>query len=210
MNFDGSDVGITKNVSAFEILDNGNILLSFAANQSIAGLGTVTPWDVVRFIPTSTGNNTAGSFQWYFDGSNFNLTTSGEKIDALGMLADGRLAISTTGTAAVVRPSGQTLKAQDEDALGFNIDLQRWGEFFDGTPIPGMKAEDVNALWVDPATGDVYVTLATAFNLSGVAGNAQDIVKLTPNSSGSYTPSLYWDGSVNGFPSNLDGLEMVR
>jgi len=196
------------NVSAFEILDNGHILLAFAANQSIPGVGTVAPHDVVRFIPTSTGNNTTGSFQAHFDGSAFQLTAGGEKIDGLGLLSDGRLAISVTGAAAVTRPNDQALKAQDEDALGFNIDLLRWSEFFDGTPIPGMKAEDVNALWVNPATGELYITLASAFNLSGVKRDAKDIVKLTPNGSG-YTPSLFWDGSAAGFPANLDGLEVV-
>ncbi len=209
MHFDGSDVGIKKNVSGFEILDNGHILLSFAANQNIPGLGKVTPQDVVRFIPTSTGNNTAGSFQWYFDGSAFKLTTAAEKIDALGLTPDGRLLISTTGTAAVSLPNGNTLKAQDEDALGFNLNQQSWSLFFDGTPLKGLKAEDVNALWVDPDNGDLYVSLASAFNLAGVTGNAKDIVKLTLNNNGSYTPSLHWDGSANGFPSNLDGLEMA-
>lgn len=209
MYFDGSDVGIKKNVSGFEILDNGHILLSFAANQSIPGLGTVTPQDVVGFIPSSTGNQTAGSFHWYFDGSAFKLTTTAEKIDALGLAPDGRLLFSTTGTAAVSLPNGNTLKAQDEDALGFNLNQQSWSLFFDGTPLKGLKAEDINALWVDPDNGDIYVSLASAFNLGGVTGNAKDIVKLRLNNNGSYTPSLHWDGSANGFPSNLDGLEMA-
>jgi hypothetical protein len=122
---------------------------------------------------------------------------------------DGRLLLSTTGTAAVSLPNGNTLKAQDEDALGFNLNQQSWSLFFDGTAIPGLKAQDVNALWVDTDNGDIYISLAGAFNLSGVTGNAKDIVKLSPNGSGGYTPSLYWDGSANGFPSGIDGLEMV-
>ncbi len=68
----------------------------------------------------------------------------------------------------------------------------------------------MNALWVDPA-GDLYVSIVGAFNLSGVAGNGKDIVKLTKDAGapGGYTPSLWWDGSAAGFPSNIDGLEIL-
>lgn len=210
MYFDGSDVGVTKNLSAFEVLDNGDILMSFAANQPIPGVGTFAPQDIARFVPTATGNNTAGSFQWQLDGSAFWLTTSGEKIDALALNPDGRVAISTVGAAVVTRPEGGTLKAQDEDALGFNFTLQRWSALFDGTPITGLSAEDVNAMWINPTTGEIYISIVGAFNLGGVKGNGRDIVKLTPSGApGGYTPSLWWDGSAQGFPTNIDGLEIL-
>ena len=210
MHFDASDVGITKNVVAFEIEDNGDILLSLVAPQNVPGVGNVAPQDVLRFMPTSTGNNTAGSFALALDGSANLLTTSGEKIDALGLTGNGRLAISTAGAAAVKRPDNSVLKAQDEDALGFNLSNGQWSEVFNGTAIPGLAAEDVNALWIDPTTGDLYISIVGAFNLGGIAGNGRDIVKLTPSGApGGYTPSLVWDGSDNGFPTNIDGLEMM-
>ncbi|HMT20281.1 MAG TPA: choice-of-anchor Q domain-containing protein, partial [Promineifilum sp.] len=211
MFFDGSDVGITKNLSAFEVLDNGHILMSFAASQPVPGVGTFAPQDIARFIPTATGESTAGSFQWQLDGSAHELTTGGEKIDALADDGGGRFALSTVGSATVTRPEGGKLKAQDEDALGYNFDQQRWSALFDGTAISGLRAEDVNAMWIDPATGDIYIGLAGAFNLSGVKGNGRDIVKLTPSGAlGGYTPSLWWDGSAAGFPVNIDGLEILR
>ena len=210
MHFDASDVGITKNVTAFEIEDNGDILLSLVAPQNVPGVGSVAPQDVLRFTPTSTGNNTAGSFAMALDGSANLLTTSGEKIDALGLTGNGRLAISTAGAAAVKRPDNSVLKAQDEDALGFNLSNGQWSEVFNGTAIPGLAAEDVNALWIDPTTGDLYISIVGAFNLGGIADNGRDIVKLTPSGApGGYTPSLVWDGSDNGFPTNIDGLEMI-
>jgi len=210
MFFDASDVGVTKNLAAFEVLGNGNILMAFAANQPTSGVGTFTPQDIARFIPTATGPNTAGSFQWELDGSTRGLTTTGEKIDALGDIGDGRIAISTVGAAAVPGPSG-TIKAQDEDALGLNRTSGVWSAWFDGTHIRGLAAEDVNALWVNTATGDLYISIVGAFNLGGVAGNGKDIVKLTanPGAPGGYTPSLWWDGSVQRFPSNIDGLEIL-
>lgn len=210
MHFDASDVGITKNVSAFEIEDNGHILLSLAAAQNVPGAGAVAPHDVVRFTPTATGNNTAGSFAMALDGSANLLTTTSEKIDALGRTQNGRLALSTAGAAAVKRPDNTVLKAQDEDALGFNLSNSQWSAFFNGTTIPGLGVEDVNALWIDPATGDLYISIVGAFNLGGIAGNGRDIVKLSPSGApGGYTPSLVWDGSAAGFPSTIDGLEMI-
>ncbi len=207
MLFDGSDVGITKNVSAFELQSDGSILLSLGVPQAVPGVGNVAAHDVLRFVPSATGNNTAGSFQMWVDGSNVGLTTSAERIDGLGLTADGRLAISTVGAVAVAGPGGATLKAANEDALAFNRANATWSTYFDSSSVPGMAAENVNALWVNPATGEVYVALAAAFNLGGVAGDAKDIVKLTP-SGGGYTASLVWDGSAAGFPATIDGLEI--
>jgi hypothetical protein len=207
MFFDGSDVGLAKNVSAFELQADGSVLLSLGATQSVAGVGSVAAHDVLRFVPNATGNNTSGTFQMWVDGSNVGLTTSAERIDALGLAADGRIAVSTFGAVAVAGPGGATLKAANEDALGFNRANATWSAFFDPTSVPGMAAENVNALWVNPTTGEVYIALADAFNFGGVAGDAKDIVKLTP-SGGGYTPSLYWDGSAAGFPVAIDGLEM--
>ncbi len=209
MYFDGSDLEITKNLSAFEVLDNGDILMAFAARQTLPGLGGMTPHSLARFTPTTTGPNTAGSFTLAFNGSMNYLTTSGEKIDAVADLGNGWTAISTTGGAAVKLPNGATLKGQDEDALANNLWTHEWTPYFDGTPIPGLKAEDVNALWVDPANGDLYISILGGFNLSGVSGNGRDIVKLTNNGGGSYTPSLWWNGAAAGFPVNVDGVEIL-
>lgn len=208
MYFDGSDVGLTKNVSAFEIQNDNSILLSLAAGQTVSGAGAVVPHDVLRFVPTSTGLNTGGSFQLWVDGSNVGLTTAAEKIDALGLTADGRIAISTSGAPAVAGPGGSTLKAADEDALGFNRANATWSAFFDGTAVPGLGVEDVNALWVNPTTGDIYISIVGGFNLAGVRGDGKDIVKLTPTGGG-YTASLHWDGSAAGLPATIDGLEMA-
>ena len=151
--------------------------MSFQASQNIAGVGTFMPQDIARFDPTATGANTAGTFAWAFDGSTAGLSTSGEKIDALGQTPGGDVALSTTGAATVKTNGNVTLKAQDEDALGLSLSGGGWSAFFDGTPIPGLKAEDVNALWVDPANGDLYISILGGFNLSGVSGNGRDIVK---------------------------------
>lgn len=215
MHYDGSDVAATRNVGAFAF-EGGNLLLVFSASQPIAGQGTFTPWDVARFTPTSVGPNTAGAFGWQFDGSDVGLTLAGEKIDALGRASNGRLLISTVGVAKVPGPGGAVITAQDEDVLAFTPTSAgqntagTWALYFDGTPIPGLGVEDINGFWENPATGDRYITILGAFNLAGVAGDGKDIVKLTPNAGapGGYAPSLAWDGSILGFPSTLDAVEM--
>ncbi len=211
MFFDGSDVGITKNVSAFELQSDGSMLLALGAKQAVGALGTVTPQDVLRFVPSSTGDNTSGTFSMWVDGSTVGLAAAGEKIDALGLTADGRIAIGVTGALSVPGSGGSTLKAQDEDAVGFNRSTAAWTNFFDGTPIPGLKGEDVNALWVNPTTGELYITIIGAFNVAGVAGDGRDILKLTPDSgaTGGYTAALVYDGSTQGLVTNIDALEMI-
>ena len=211
MFFDGSDVGITKNVSAFELQSDGSMLLALGAKQAVGALGTVTPQDVLRFVPSSTGDNTSGTFSMWVDGSTVGLAAAGEKIDALGLTADGRIAIGVTGALSVPGSGGSTLKAQDEDAVGFNRNTAAWTNFFDGTPIPGLKGEDVNALWVNPTTGELYITIIGAFNVAGVAGDGRDILKLTPDAgaTGGYTAALVYDGSTQGLVTNIDALEMI-
>lgn len=206
--FDGSDVGLTKNVVAFEILDNGDILLALAAAQSVSGLGVVAPHDVIRFVPAALGPNTAGTFHMELDGSTRGLSGSGEKIDALASTGDGRLAISTPGAAAVGLAGGSVLKAQDEDALAIDPADGDWQAWFDGTAIPGLKGEDVNGLWFDASSGDVYISLLDAFNLGDVRGNGRDIIRLRP-AGGGYSAALWWDGSAARFPVNIDGLHIT-
>lgn len=204
--FDGSDVGLSKNLAAFAILPNGDLLLTFAANQAVPGLGTFTAWDVARFHPTQLGATTAGAFAWYVDGSDVGLTTSAEKIDALDVLSDGRILISTGGVAAVPGLP----KQQDEDVLTLSptatgaTTTGAWALYFNGTAITGLAAEDINGFWVDEATGDRYFTLLGAFKLGSLTGPAdKSIIKLP---AGSATPSLVtWTVPV----FKVDGLEIM-
>jgi hypothetical protein len=207
MFFDGSRVGVTKNLSAFDVQPDGSILMAFRVAQTIPGVGKFMPQDIARFTPTSLGATTAGSFSWVLDGSTKQLTTTAEKIDGLTDLGNGRIGISTNGAASVKLPNGAVLRAQDEDVLALGAN-GAWSLYFDGSAVPGLKAEDINALWLDTAAGNLYISLLDVFNLGGVRGNGKDIVKLSPTGSG-YTASLVWDGSAEGLPSSIDGLEML-
>lgn len=186
--FDASDVGLTKNVLAFDRLPNGSILMSLAAGQIVPGLGKVMPHDIIRFIPTALGDTTAGTFQWFLDGSDVGLTLAGEKIDAISMQEDieNPLRISTTGSGAVPRTSGGTLKFADEDILnlvggvfGANS-AGTWRMSLDGSTVPGLAAEDVSNLArveVNPARDStLLVGLDSAFVVNGTRGTVRDVL----------------------------------
>ena len=83
MYFDGSDVGISGDVNAFHLEPSGDILMSLRSAQTISGVGTVAQHDIVRFSPTQLGNDTAGSFSFFFDGSDVGLTTFYENLSLI-------------------------------------------------------------------------------------------------------------------------------
>lgn len=215
MVYDGSAKGTPKNVAAFSLLPDGSLLLVFAANQTIAGLGTATPYDVVRFTPATPDVYPLGpgAYSWVLQGRALNLTTTGEKIDAVDWVGSW-LMLSTTGAAKLPLPGGAVLSAADEDVFVYELNNARWRSMLliDGSLIPGMAVEDLSGVWDDQNSGDFYVTITGAFAVGtpSVKGNGKSIVKLTPNSGASvYTPSLVgWLAAGAVFPSNLDGVDM--
>ena len=179
--FDASDVGITANLAAFERLPNGSILMSLGATQTVPGLGKVTPQDIIRFSPTALGDTTAGTFQWFLDGSDVGLSTSGEKIDAISMQRDIEhpLRISLSGAGSVPRQSGGALKVADEDVINyvgtFGVDpVGKWRAYLDGSTVPGMTTEDVTAMTrveVYPQRDSpTLYSFDSAFTIDGQAG----------------------------------------
>lgn len=215
--FDGSDVGISANVDAFQRLSDGSILLSLAVASSVGSLGTVDDSDLVRFVPTSLGTTTAGTFEFYFDGSDVGLTTNTEDIDTVVRLPDGRLLFSTEGGFTIPGLTGA-----DEDLILFTpaslgaATSGTWSLYFDGSDVglANTSNEDVVGAWVDDANGDIYLTTLGAFSVSGVSGDGADIFVCTPGSLGTTTTctfSPYWDGSANGFAGEVaDGVSIQR
>jgi len=218
--FDGSDVGLGSSsgadVAAFRILPNGNILFSFVSPSTITGVGSVDDSDIVVFTPISIGENTIGSFAWYFDGSDVGLTRSAEDIDAVGFAPDGRLLISTTGSFSVPGISGsdEDLIAFEPISLGSNTD-GLWSMYFDGSDVDlTSSTEDINGASIDLVTGQIYLTTIGNFTVSGVSGSGGDIFICTPGSLGSNTActfNTYWDAANNGFGGEIvDGIGIEK
>lgn len=224
MAFDGSDVGLTtssENIDAFAFLGDGSILISTVGGFSVPGVSG-SGEDLLRFFPSSLGTVTSGSWSLYFDGSDVGLSGSAENVDAVAVLADGRVLISIAGSGSV---SGVSL-FQDEDLLAFTptslgtTTTGRWAWYFDGSDV-GLASnnnEDVDALFVKPSdTGGLptlYFSTVGAFGVAGLSGADEDVFAFKPTSlgsttAGSFGPSLILDGSTYGLGAfNIDGIHV--
>ena len=216
LHFDGSDVGITSDINGFVFQTDGSILMTLNSGTTVPGVGAVDDSDIVRFMPTSLGPNTAGTFSFYFDGSDVGLTTNSEDIDAMTVAPDGRLVISTIGSFSVPGVSGA-----DEDliiftatSLGTNTSGS-WALYFDGSDV-GLtnSTEDVYGAYLD-SNGDIYLSTNGAFSVSGLSGDGADIFICKNATIGTNTACssfvMYWDGSTKGFAGEIiDGFRIVR
>ena len=222
--FDGSDVGLDisgADVDAFYINSDDSILLSLENTYTLPDVGSVDENDIVRFIPTSTGSNTAGTYELYFDGSDVDLTGSSEDIDGIAFTTDDRLIISTKGDVTVPGGTSGGGPRRQEDLLAFAFTPTSLGEetsgtwetFFDGSDV-GLQGnqEDINGVWIDN-TSEIYITTQGDFNVpGGVSGDSADIFIFDPISTGPSTSGAYssfFDGSANGFGEDLDGIHLV-
>jgi hypothetical protein len=217
MYFDGSDVGIPSDIDAFFRMSDGTILLSLDTDGTVGSFGAVDDSDIIRFTPTSLGANTAGSFSWYFDGSDVGLTTTAEDIDAIGFTPDGKLVISMLGSFNVTGVSGN-----DEDLISFvatSLGASTsgiWAIYFDGSDVGLNEAtsEQINGIWIEPVTNKIYLTTTGAFSVPGLGGAGSDIFICTPGSLGattSCTYTSYWIGASNGFAGEIvDGVYITK
>ncbi len=220
--FDGSDVGLTKaDVSAFELLDDGSIILSLnKAMKNLPGLPNITAddSDILRFTPTSTGATTAGTFAIWFDGSDVGLTKGREKIDAIAFAPNGDLVISTGGATSVTGPSG-TLKVNDEDLLVFNdtslgdTTAGTWNLYFDAGDV-STKLGDIVAAGID-ANGDILFAPDKKWIFGVLTINTYDVARCAGPTTGANSAcaavDLFWQGAQYGFANNkykIDGFAL--
>ncbi len=233
MIFDGSDVGLGgTDVDAFYIDSaNGKIYLSLETPTTLGSLGLVADSDILQFTATSLGTTTAGSFSLFFDGSEVGLNGNGEDVDAIELLPDGRLLVSTIGPPSV---PGLNSGLRDEDLLAFTPDTPgnysgdgTWSLYFNGSNsgIAGSNAqlaaadEDVDAASV-AADGNIYLSTTGTFSVPGVAGANEDVFvcggsppatapTTGPLTACAYSPTLFFNGSAFGLAGNdVDAIEL--
>jgi hypothetical protein len=143
----------------------------------------------------------------YFDGSDVGLTSSDEDIDAIELLPNGHLLVSTTGSVSVSGVSGAR-----EDVLEFTparlgaSTSGTWTMYFDGSDV-GLSSsnENVDGIAVD-AAGRLYLSTTGSFSVSGLSGQDEDVFVFTPtsrgsNTAGTFSRTLYFDGSQFGLSS---------
>lgn len=218
--FDGSDVSLNSSTGgpdnyAFNLNSDGSILLSLNKTATLPDVGSVDENDIIRFVPTSLGNDTVGTYEWYLDGSDVELTGTSEDIDSVAFATDGRLVIGTKGSFNATGVSGA-----DEDLFVFNA--TSFGESTSGSfelymdssdaGLGDVSSEDIDAAWID-SNGEIYLSTDGAFDVPGATGDSSDIFSFAPDSLGSNTSGTFnsfWDGSENGFGGqNIDGLTLL-
>ncbi|MCA9995574.1 MAG: hypothetical protein KDE56_07505 [Anaerolineales bacterium] len=222
MVFDGSDVGISNDVNGFAFLRDGSLLLTFKFPTYIPGVGQVQNADMVRFIPTRWGDNTNGRFELFFDGSDVDLAAPSEDIDAIAVLDDGRILISTRGSSRFGRRPYQ-LRGRDEDILAFtptslgSETAGSWRIYQSGELLGWVNDEDVQALWMDSANGELYAsTDSHTFTILGSDGSRSETLVYAPgtvnaniqaNANANNSSISSANSSAIGF---FDGLDILR
>ena len=224
--FDGSDVGIGNiDVDAFDIIDDSEILLSFSTPTTVSIDGEdveVDDSDVVKFMGSQMGDTTEGEFEMFFDGSEFDLTEDLQDIDAVQLLDDGSLLVSTIGTSTIV----EGVSSSDEDILRVqpNEDtsdpLDTWSVFLDGGDIGlySLDSEDVNAISLG-SQGDIYLSTIGDAEVTNsmdevIAASNVKVLQFSPFSLGSETAGNFqddfiFDGSDFGLSAqNIDAFSL--
>lgn len=218
MVLDGSDVGINTDINGFAFLRDGSLLLTFKFPTYVLGVGQVQNADIVRFIPTRWGNKTNGRFELFFDGSDVDLAAPGEDIDAIAILADGRILISTRGSFRMGQRPAE-LRGRDEDVAAFtptslgSETAGSWRIYQSGEQLGWINDEDVQALWVDPTNSELYTTTDShTFTVVGANGIRTEALVYAPgnlstNVQASTTSLSSANSSAVGF---FDGLDILR
>jgi hypothetical protein len=207
LHFDGSDVGLaTLTIDGFAFLAPGEVLLSFSSPGNVPGLSQVDDSDVVLFRATSLGSTTTGTFSLYFDGSDVGLTAAAEDVDALEVLPDGRLVISTSGNVSVNAITGvkQDLLVFTPSSLGAAT-AGTWAMYLDGSDVElAAASENIDAVAVGGS--EVYLSTTGPFAALGLKAQDEDAVAidatLGPDTSGAFETPRFFDGSRFGIALN--------
>ena len=210
--FDGSDLGLGGEkpaISAFDVIDDNKILMSFERNFWLKGFGNVNRSDVLLFEATSLGHRTRGRFSQYFDGSDVGLFGFAENIDGLTGLPNGSLLLSTRGNLSA--KGGYSAKNEDVSLFEFSPTSTgkntkgTFSQYFDGGDV-GLGSRRINAVGLDESDLLVFSTNST-FRKGSLKAENEDIfafepIRLGTHTRGNFLEELFFDGSQYGLQSN--------
>ena len=196
--FEGDAVySFDEETNGIHVQSNGKILLT---TESSAIIGTLffNDEDIVEYDPTT------GIATMIFDGSAVN-SSIGE-INALSLLDNGNIVISTTSSATI-----GSLSFNDDDLVEYNPTSGTATMLLDGsTVITSVDSEtdrDINGVHVF-SNGQMLLSLANDSNINGLQFGDDDVVLYDP---GSGTATLYFDGGAlfSSSSEDVDGISLI-
>lgn len=193
LEFDGSDVGLTgQRIDGFARLASGELLVSFDIPLDIPGLiggpggaTLVDDSDIVMFSPVSLGENTAGNFTFYFDGSDVGLAADNEDVDSISITPDGRLVLSTLGAVIAPGVNGAThdLFVMNATSLG-SVTAGTFEMYVKGASV-GLSTGTENVVGSTIlANGDLLMSTSGPFAVAGLSGTNKDVIRFVPTALG--------------------------
>ncbi|MEE9344280.1 MAG: hypothetical protein V3U88_01600 [Methylococcales bacterium] len=212
MVIDGSDIGLGPvDIDAFHLNSDGTMLLSINKAISLPVVGEVDDSDILLFRPEQLGADTSGSLEIFLRGADAGLTTNGGDIDAIAIDTEGRLVISTLGSANVPGANG-TLSVKDEDLLVRNGDV--WELLFDGSDI-GLNNSQEDIKGVDVDFNQFVITTLGLYEISSLVGAADDMINCDVLSTGNNTQvnecTILFDSGANGMANeSIDAISIDR
>ncbi|MEM6254971.1 MAG: Ig-like domain-containing protein, partial [Cyanobacteria bacterium P01_D01_bin.156] len=193
----GLSLAVSESASSTSIDDDAvsvsNATDFYFSLESTANLNGITfrDEDIIKFDSESQ------SFNLYFDGSDVGLNSS--EIDGFDIISDTEILFSFNTSATiegiVVDDSDIVLFTASE--LGDNTSGS-WSLYLDGSDVGlGNNSEDIDGLQL-LKDGSLLVSTQGGFNVPGVRGADEDLIRFTPKSWGNTsigTWSIYTDGS---------------
>ncbi|MGA0420338.1 MAG: hypothetical protein ACO3P9_09945, partial [Phycisphaerales bacterium] len=214
---DGDDVGLTgQTIAGAAVLPSGDILVAFENAGTIGGLiggpnGTsFTYHDILRFSPETLGGNTAGTWNFYFDGSDVGLAgTSTLAIRGMSVMDDGSILIATRDGGSL--SGAGSFKPQDvirfsPTSLGAST-AGSWSLYLDGSDVGLSKnGEKLDAAFFT-ADGTLLLSTKGNFNAQGTSGSRDDLFIFAADSTGSQTSgdfSMYLTSGQMNLATGID------
>jgi hypothetical protein len=176
-------------------------------------VGFVGDEDLLRFVPTSLGSSTTGSFEMFFDGSSHGLTGFTDDIDGVHEANDGTLYLSFRSPVTV---PGLTIS--DAHIAIVNPATNGYSLYFDGSDVQIPDGLAIDAFDLQP-DGTILLSFDADLqdDLPGLPDDStiRNIVRFVPTSLGTNTAGTfqsYLVGAVNGAPAgvNLDAFFLEK
>ena len=165
-----------------------NLILSTGSSETLGGL-TFRDGDLVEYDPDMDLSTL------FF---NEDLFTASENIDALYVLSNDNIVLSTTGSATL-----GGLSFTSGDLVEYNPLTDTGVLLFDGNLFSGN--ENVDAVFIQN-NGNIILSTAGSATLGGLSFGNDDLVEYDPLSD---TSSLFFDGSLFSGSENIDAFDLL-